>query len=375
MKKASTPNHAAQISGERAISVGSFRPPDPDELDDVPPDLGPPDVFRIRYDPTFADTVVRKVLTRSAVPVGPQTDEARAAIKEQLTDVRHELGNLVNALARTGASSHVTTAIKQREARQAHLERELAALEHQDHVSQIDLQSIEKLARQKVEDWRIVMQTRTPQTRQVLSKMLRGRLVFVPEKRHGKMGYRFEGEGTILRLLSGTVPELEAAGSCGVPDARQLEPDRGVAEAARQSAGGGVGRNQADSSSRARIARLNAPLRGGPLRRQCDPSIEVVLSTGLACICRDAAQNDPGGPRDRSGPSGQAAQLVGPTLHHNDLPGRDPVLVVILDHQEAAAVGRHVVVGRGRSGSPARGAHPVRVVPLPQLPRTPRQDR
>jgi hypothetical protein len=157
------------------------------------------------------------VLSRAAVPAGPRTDEARAAARAQLSDVEREIRDLVNALARTGTSSHVTSAIKLREPRQAHLERELAALEHREHVSHLDRHNIEKLARQKVEDWQAVMTKRTPQARQVLSKMLRDRLVFVPEKRNGKMGYRFEGEGTILKLLSGTVPELEAAGSHGAP--------------------------------------------------------------------------------------------------------------------------------------------------------------
>ena len=48
---------------------------------------------------------------------------------------------------------------------------------------------------------------------------------------------------------------------------------------------------------------------------------------------------------------GQAPHLFCPTLHNYDLPRSSPVLVVVLDHQEALAVGGHVVVGGGRSWS------------------------
>ena len=53
--------------------------------------------------------------------------------------------------------------------------------------------------------------------------------------------------------------------------------------------------------------------------------------------------------------------------HHDDLLGRCVVLVVVLDHQEALAVGRHVVVGRSSARSAAGAAHAVRVVSFPQF--------
>jgi len=44
-------------------------------------------------------------------------------------------------------------------------------------------------------------------------------LVFLPETRDGKRGYRFHGEGTIIKLLSGVVPELTVhTGGGGVPN-------------------------------------------------------------------------------------------------------------------------------------------------------------
>ena len=34
-------------------------------------------------------------------------------------------------------------------------------------------------------------------------------LAFIPERRNGQQGYRFHDEGTIIKLLSGAVPDVE----------------------------------------------------------------------------------------------------------------------------------------------------------------------
>ena len=102
----------------------------------------------------------------------------------------------------------MAAAIRDREARAAHLKQELVALDGRERVSHVELHRIERIAREKADGRREVLKKRTPQTRQILSKMLRERLVFVPETRNGKPGYRFHGEGSVLKLLSGLVPEL-----------------------------------------------------------------------------------------------------------------------------------------------------------------------
>ena len=105
--------------------------------------------------------------------------------------------------------------------RSQQLERELSAVDQREHVSQFELVvRIEKLARQKVKNWRTVMQKRTPQTRQLLSKILRDRIVFVPETINGQPGFRFRGDASLIKLLAGTVPELASVhtGGDGVPN-------------------------------------------------------------------------------------------------------------------------------------------------------------
>jgi hypothetical protein len=167
--------------------------------------------------PAFVERVIAKVLTR-AVPIGAAAAEARARIVAQLDDVRKELDRLVDGLARSGVSSTITAAIRQRELQAEALDRELTALVRREEVSHVDVSRLAVLARQKVEEWRKLLRRRTPQARQILRTMLRTRLVFVPQIRNRRLGYRFRGEGTILPLLAGAVPAVAAAGSGFVPN-------------------------------------------------------------------------------------------------------------------------------------------------------------
>ena len=82
------------------------------------------------------------------------------------------------------------------------------------------MKRLETLARAKVAEWRGTLGKHAPQARQILSKLLREKLVFTPETHKGQRGYRFHGEGTIIKLLSGVVPELASVhtGGSGVPN-------------------------------------------------------------------------------------------------------------------------------------------------------------
>jgi site-specific DNA recombinase len=159
--------------------------------------------------PAIVDRVVAKVLTR-AMP-SADVDQARATVRARLADVTSELDRLVEGLARAGVSSAVTVAIRKRENAKAALEAELATLERRDDVSQMERQRLETVARQKAKDWSSLLARHTPQARQILAKVLRDKLMFLPEVRDGRPGYRFRGEGSLVPLLAGLVPEFSQA--------------------------------------------------------------------------------------------------------------------------------------------------------------------
>jgi hypothetical protein len=72
----------------------------------------------------------------------------------------------------------------------------------------MERQGLEALAREKATEWRSLLRRYTPQARQILAKVLRDKLRFMPETRRGCKGHRFLGEGTLTTLLTGLVPEL-----------------------------------------------------------------------------------------------------------------------------------------------------------------------
>jgi hypothetical protein len=65
-------------------------------------------------------------------------------------------------------------------------------------------------ARSKVQDWRTTLRKHVPVARQFVTKLLKDRLVFTPERRRGKLGVTFEGQGSIMPMLAGQVPEFQA---------------------------------------------------------------------------------------------------------------------------------------------------------------------
>jgi hypothetical protein len=58
------------------------------------------------------------------------------------------------------------------------IEHDLAGLDRREQLSQIEVSRLEALARAKATEWRSLLKRHTPQARQILSKMLRDKLVF-----------------------------------------------------------------------------------------------------------------------------------------------------------------------------------------------------
>jgi hypothetical protein len=81
------------------------------------------------------------------------------------------------------------------------------------------------------------MRAQMPIARQVLQKLLKDRLMFTPEKRGRQRGYRFSGEGSIMPLLTGMVPELSRAVASLMPASwNQIVPWLRLLDGLRQAA-------------------------------------------------------------------------------------------------------------------------------------------
>jgi len=159
--------------------------------------------------PAFVDDVAKRVLQRRVS--GAAAEEHRALLTKALGEMKAELARLVEGLASAGSSPGTVEAITSREARVLELQQELAALDHRSYLSDAGARRIEALARAKVSEWSRTMRKQMPIARQVLQKLLKGRLVFTPETRGKVKGYRFTGEGSLIPLLVGMVPDLSQA--------------------------------------------------------------------------------------------------------------------------------------------------------------------
>lgn len=70
----------------------------------------------------------------------------------------------------------LTQAMRDRERRRAHLETELRGLDELARVSQIDMEALERELTALLKNWRALLAKHTPQARQILRKLLDGRL-------------------------------------------------------------------------------------------------------------------------------------------------------------------------------------------------------
>ncbi len=127
----------------------------------------------------------------------------RKALTQELKSVGDELTRLSNAIAAGAEVSSLLDAIKQREQRRTALQDELATLIANEPIVQVDLPQIQGELHKRLDDWRGLLTRHIAQARQILRKLLVGRLTFTPKEDANGKYYEFSGQGTLGRLLEG----------------------------------------------------------------------------------------------------------------------------------------------------------------------------
>jgi hypothetical protein len=108
---------------------------------------------------------------------------------------------------------------KAEEERKHALTAELTSLADVARVVSLDVKRVQAGLRARVADVRGLLGRRIPQTRQLVRKILTGRLACEAfAEPDGSKGYRFSGEATYGRLLAGEARRDGSATSVGVPD-------------------------------------------------------------------------------------------------------------------------------------------------------------
>ncbi len=167
--------------------------------------------------------VIAEALRRLALPdsmtEGPE--QQRARLRRDLAQVERELSNFEEAIAAGGATMNtVLTAIKLREKRRAELQAALTRLDRQATVAPLDLDALRPRITALLADWRGLAAKHVQATRQLLRKLLVGRITFSPDPDAGAGVIRFRGQGTLAPILG----RLELQGVQGLVDTTGFEP-------------------------------------------------------------------------------------------------------------------------------------------------------
>ena len=157
-------------------------------------------------DYVLAPEVVEGAIVDAIAELRPSRDTVemkRKALAAELRQVEQEQARIVAAIAAAGDVEALAVAITERERDRDRLRRELAAMDALETLSGFDPRTVERDLRQKLAEWRGLLRRRTPLARQMLARLLDGRIVWTPNEE--KELYEFAGRVNLDRLLSGVV--------------------------------------------------------------------------------------------------------------------------------------------------------------------------
>ena len=140
-----------------------------------------------------------KYLTPSADVV----DAERAAITSQLDQLDAQLERLALAVASGGELAALLRLMKDLDRQRAGLRDRLTAVESLRRVAVLDVGRIEEDLNARLSEWRELLRRHVVQARQILRKLMVGRLTFTPREESGARWYEFAGVGTLGNLING----------------------------------------------------------------------------------------------------------------------------------------------------------------------------
>ncbi len=141
----------------------------------------------------------------------PAKDDEVELVRAELADVETEIGRLTEAVAGGANVASMVQAIKDRERRRKSLAGRLAALEAVSQWPNRDQNEMSKDLEKRLADWRGLFGRHVGQTRQLLRKLLVGRLTVTPDVREDGRYARITGTGTLEPLVRGLCPSMVAS--------------------------------------------------------------------------------------------------------------------------------------------------------------------
>jgi site-specific DNA recombinase len=137
-------------------------------------------------------------------PSRAASEARRMTLKKDLRQVDKEQDRLVAAVSAGGGPIEaLTRALRDREQQRARILHDLVNLDGEAELSEFDVQAVQKDLRSRVDEWRGMLRRQTPLSRQVVGRLLDGRITWKPRRSEGI--YEFSGKAKLDKLLSGLV--------------------------------------------------------------------------------------------------------------------------------------------------------------------------
>jgi site-specific DNA recombinase len=130
-------------------------------------------------------------------------EQRRAGIETELRKVEEEQARLVAAIAGGRPLDALSKALQEREYHRSRLIADLDALAKTSRRAVGDAARLERELHGRLQEWRALLKRHTPLTRQIVTRLLDGKIVWTPHKDERR--YEYQGKVTLDHLLTGNV--------------------------------------------------------------------------------------------------------------------------------------------------------------------------
>lgn len=136
----------------------------------------------------------------------PEAPDRRAGRADELARLEREIGRYTDAVAQGGSLPSILAALHERAGRRQEI---MAQIEHQDGlglaVRAFDSKAVRRELRDLLTDWQGLLEGEPAQARQILRKLLEGRVVMQPRIDSTSRFYDWTATATYGRILTGVV--------------------------------------------------------------------------------------------------------------------------------------------------------------------------
>ena len=149
----------------------------------------------------LAPDIVDEVVAGVIAGLRPErSDRTRQRLEREQQRLDAEIERLTEAIAVGGELAPLLAGLAQRQARREPLDQEFREVAE---AVTVDPHVLERAVRACLDDWRGLLARQTSHGRDFLRKVLTGPIEFTPVVQGRRKGYRFKGEASIGKLLSG----------------------------------------------------------------------------------------------------------------------------------------------------------------------------